>query len=494
MITLTLLLLATLSIYGMSSAENLVGVFGVPCNSNLSTLTKAGLNSVIVPPNERDIERVNAFPLKKIGGIGISPVFLKNMHYDRVLVKETMDKQIQILSAIPDIYGYRLLGDALDGMEKYSDYAIEKYSLGALDGPVPFVGLMDIANVGRNTLLSLVDLYASENNVSVYHYPLMRRTVELSRMLKTQLQASIKVKSQYPWGIHTEVQTHPQDWYWAATKLKGSEVCNPLLYPDGQASMMLIYYAIAAGTDGFFVYNGHNSLEGKMGSERTLAIAQALLETKPLRSLVVSEPRSSEYVEIVPGKLYGSVLAGSQCDLIFFFSSDKKTVYYHPSTAGIEKPLSALLDVKARGYKQVYEYSPLGAVARSETENLLLSQEKPLVLLGVRGEIDPALLDLTKADMKKYLAVLKSRSVVLKSNIGLCCSNSLPEQPEPTGDLIQDCLNHLSYIRQLDEVKRNAWLARSPALPTNGEILKKAYGSGSLTKEMLEGQVLNFYW
>ena len=491
------ILLALGLLLGSSSlavaSDHFVGIWGIPSSENLNVLSGAGLDTIMFSSAPKQIEKVADLPLRKIGSLGINPTFIESANYNRSLIEQTIDKRFKSLDSLPDIYGYCLLGDAQRWMEGYAQYAIDSRGLSVDKQPYPFIVLEDTLLLDSKELLSAIGAFAPDANLMTYYYPLMRRWVGFDGILRAQLQASNKIHTNDTGGAYVVTQAHRQDWYRGATEIADWLTGKPSLYPDGQVVRMLFYYALATGADGYLFYDaGGGSLSGEIGEERTRAIAQTLLETKPLRNKIGTELKLGQYVERETGKVFGTILKGDAYDLIFFFSADQLTALTHPSTQTVKKPLWQLINAKARGYKKVYEYTPFGLTPRSATARVRLTQEKPLILVGVKSEIDQASFALSEDDRVKYRDNLSARAMVLKNNMQGYTNDPLPDVPSPADNVAQDCAAYLTYIQGLDELKRTEWLALG--LPIDGDILLVLDSMGLLTGKMLEGQVLNFYF
>jgi hypothetical protein len=476
------------------SIDKLVGIWGIPNSENLEALTSAGVDTIIFSSPKTQISKIIDLPLKKIGSLGISPNYLEKVHYDNSTIEKTIDDRFLLFDVILDIYGYSLLGDAIPGIQEFLWYAMESRGLDVEKRPYPFVVLMALQNQYVKMAPTSVDIFAPKSHIISYYYPLMRRDNPLDKQLQAQLEVNNKIHSQYESGAYASIQTHSQRWYLEAGKLAGWLTGCPNLYPDGQVVLMLFYYALASGADGYFFYDGTSNFMGtETGQERAQAIAQGLLETKQLRAKIGMEVKMAELIQIKKGKIFGSILKGTGYDLIFLFNSDKSTAYTHPSTEVIAKNLGQLIDAKFRGYHKVYKWTPFELFPLSKHLPVSISQEKPTILLGTKDQyIDLHSFLMGDEDIVSYRDALMKRAALLRGNMQKYLSATLDNPPHYTDYAKSDCNNYLSYISALDELKRNEWLAHG--LPVNGDRLKDAEWKGKLTEDMIQGQVLNFYF
>jgi|WetSurMetagenome_2_1015567.scaffolds.fasta_scaffold106696_1 hypothetical protein len=482
----------------VGAEEYVAAVQSVPntTQANIDALVSAGLNYVIVEPKASSItllQKIN-WTGKVIASLGLT--ISNTSGGNPSLCAKVVEARYRFWDShgmkTPD--GYLLGDDLIKSMRPCMEYALDFKGLSSTTEPIPIGNLMNLENIGRLKTKTLVNFFGDDLNLSTYYYPLMCRSFGLDLMLQIQVEARNSMHSKHEGKAYTYVEAHQQDWYRKALDLSGSQYGS--LYPDGQVVRMLLYYALASGSDGFFLYRGDTF---DSSEEKTQGIIQTLFETKPLRSKIANDIQSVEFFSKDPGKLFKTFLKGQTYDLIFVFASDNGTTYYHPTTRPQKMRLDQLVGMKYRGYQSIYAYSPLGLQVLTQLSKVYITQDQPLILVGFKGDADLQAFALSEEDLQSYLGILKARAAELRANIQKLYAGTLPMEVVLSGDLKQDCTNLLSYIASLDEVKRGAWLARSPEFPIDGDIMDRAFYrkggiSGEEYKGLIEGQVFNFYY
>lgn len=433
-----------------------IGIFGLP-EANFEELKKAGINSIFIRQDE--IEKSKSLNLNKIYVIGVTPKNIK-----RGLDYAAIDKIIKSFKQAGETYSV-YLGDDLKCKDKdiieniRNRIGIKKGMVGVQKG---------------------IKCYPNDD-IFIYHYPLMRRGISLAKMLKDQVRNVNLVHSKGN-KLYLFVQTHPQFWYQEIVKLGGISK-KALLYPDGQLVRMLIYYAVSTGADGFFLYNG-KSLSGEDSKERLLGSAQAILEIRPLTQSVLS---SKDIDFFKKDNIYGTIIRGDSHDIIFVFNSDIKS-HYHPSVKPVQVKLNSIINIVK--YKSVYKYSPLGSIPIFN--KVEVPQDHALILTAFKGKVNIDTFKLDMKDLKLYSEILQSRAKKLSQNMGKR-GVSVPEFKTDTKDLKEEIYALLSYIDNLNETKRDLWIKKSGRLPIDGDILNNMYWEKTL-KQPVKGEVFNFYY
>jgi hypothetical protein len=445
-----------------ASDDYLISILGIP-DGNLGSLLKAGVNTILI--REDEIPTAKGLNINKIYITGASASSI-----NKRLGLQQMTARLERYKKLTDAYGF-YLGDDLKCKQKAEIQAIRS-SLGIKKGMVG--------------LLAGLDCY-SDYDVFVYHYPLMRRGLSLRDMLKEQVH-KVSIAHSNGQRIFFHVQTHPQIWYKKRMELN-KVAQEALLYPDGQAVRMLFYYGLATGGDGLNLYNWQ-SLSGKYSGERVSGIIQALLESKPLRKAIAG----SSGIEFLsgPGNVYGSIVKRSAFDIFFIFTGDDSTVY-HPSTNTVSIELKSIAEL--RRYKSVYLYSPTGM--EQAKDSVQVAQDHPLVLIGFKDASDLNRFKFESHELDAYLEALTTRASLLAQNLKTCGVLNLPPLPNVEGEGKHDVSGRisatLSYISRLDAIKRESWQKRSPAHPTDGDLLNEAVWKKRMVRAN-NVDIFNFYW
>jgi hypothetical protein len=322
-------------------------------------------------------------------------------------------------------------------------------------------------------------------DVFFYYYPLLRRHISLATMLEEQIGVVKKGRER----VIPIVHAHPMLWY-----EKAIDVARPLdtavLFPDGQTVRMMVYYAIATGGDGYFLYWAP-SLSGRNGRERLLASAQAMVETLPLLRHMPARPRTMEFFR-ESSEVYGAVHRGSEYDVIFLFRGDP-TAHHHPSTRAVTVSMASLS--RLRGYATVYEYSVLGP--RRITDQLGVAQDRPTILLGFRQQAAEAPRGLVLGGdvLSLYVKILQERATTLSENMRRVEALTLPTLTQaPSANRREEAVALLKHIDELDELKRATWLKRMPSLSRDGEVFNRQYFDERKNVRVDAHQEFNFYW
>jgi hypothetical protein len=447
--------------------DYLTGVFGLP--GDIGLLREAGLNAVML--REHEIERGRGLGLRKIYVTGLHASKLKKPDWEDI--KRKADK-------------FKEQGDAFD---YYIGDDLACVHRDAIDEVKRIYGIKQgMVGVKRS-----VDCYGGEK-VFVYHYPLMRREVSLPEMLKLHVHQRNKHKASGGNGFFIFAEDHLQQWY---EKLIEVNRAGPeaRLYPDGQAVRMMLHYAVATGADGYvlFYYKG---LEGEDSRERVLATAQAMIETRGLYGAMLDAKKVSFFQR---AGAYGTVVEGTSHDIIFAFKGDEKT-HYHPSTKPGEVGLDDLIDV--RKYGSVSEYSVLGS--KPARKKLEVPEDHALILIAAKG--GKGLLQFPgwgrngvekfeagAETLALYRKILAERAVVLAGNMEKMGFDKLPSLKTGEKDIKGEIAGLLEHIDRLNEMKREAWLARSGKLPMDGDELNRMFW-GKEFKGPAKGDVFNFYY
>lgn len=454
--------------------EYLVGIFGVP-DDDWDILKQAGLNNVLV--RQGDVEKTRNLPLKKIYVMGITPPKIKSGITDAEI-----NNLFRGFNELKDAYGYYLGDDINNSRANEIDRVKKLTGLEADVKPYPLVGLISLHEWKGK--LNKVDRF-KDYHVCTYYYPLMRCS-ELSLPEMVKMQVSVQT-SMRKYGRKTFVfaQTHPQFWYKEIIKL-GNINKNALLYPDGQVARMLIYYAIATGSNGYFIYDW-KSMSGESSKERLFAAAQAITETRPLYQNL-SHSQGVEFFQRT-NNIYGTIVKGTLYDIIFVFNSDIKT-HYHPTVKSIQVGLQDVINMKK--YKSVYKYSPLGITQAGDMVDV--PQDHALILIAFENK-DKANTEISKlntANLDLYLKILQSRAEKLSQNIAKF-GIAVPPLKVVSGDLRGKINSVLQYIDNLNEVKRHVWMMKATKFPIDGDIINTMYWKKKLNKAV-KGETFNFYY
>lgn len=452
--------------------DYLVGVLGLP-TGNWDVMKNAGLNSIIL--REREIEMSKNLLLKKIYVLGIT--------HDAVRTGIDMNKIVNSFGRykkLGDAYGF-YLGDDLNCKRVLKIHPVKKLlNLPAETEPFPYVGLISLRrHIGEEQ--STIDCF-KDYNVFTYYYPLMRRSeLSLPKMLEMQSIMNMQLK-RYNRKALVFVQTHQQFWYKKVIKL-GKVNENALLYPDGQVVRMLIYYAIATGGNGYFLYN-YESLSGEYSRERLLASAQTILEAHPLYKIL---PDAQDVEFFQRGNIYGTKVKVSPYEIIFLFNSDEKS-YHHPTTKQIQVKLSDIMAIST--YKSIYKYSPIEMVP--VIDKVDIPQDHPLILIASKDKISTKLFQLNRADLNLYAEILQLRSKKLAENIEKVEAPLSPFKTDAK-NVKEKIAALLIYIDNLNEIKREAWIKRSGKLPVDGDKINNLYWKRLLFIPVT-GEIFNYYY
>lgn len=436
--------------------DYLVGIFGVP-EKDQNIFRRVGFNSILI--REKEIDKTRDLTLNKIYVLGVNPSRIK-----KGLDETELERLMLRYRQLNDAYGYYVIDDAKCPNKELVDNLINKLQITIN----PIVGLMK----GKSITCF------PEYSTTFYHYPLLRREVSLSEMLKQQVETVKKTDKK----VFIYPQTHQQFWYKKMVKLCGMDN-KALLYPDGQVVRMLIYYAIATGSNGYFLYN-NQSLNGEISEERFLGAAQAVLETRPL-CRAISNQRGVEFFK--KAEVYGTVIKGDSYDIIFAFTGDVKSLY-HPSIKTTQIELNELIN-KAN-YTSIYQYSPI--IITPALKLIKVPQDHALVLIAFKDKEDIKPFTLNNSESMLYLQILQYRAKKLAQNIAMIDRTS-PAIPDHQSNTFREENRILNYIDNLNEIKRNEWMKRATKLPIDGDILNRMYWKGKL-KKPIRGQVFNFYY
>jgi hypothetical protein len=452
--------------------EYLVGVLGLP-SGNWDIMKNAGLNSIIL--RERETEISKKLLLKKIYVLGVT--------HNAVRTGIDMNKilnSFERYKKLGDAYGF-YLGDDLNCKSVLKIHPVRKLlNLPVESKPFPFVGLISLRR-HKGEERSTIDCF-KDYNVFTYYYPLMRRSdLSLPKMLEMQTIMNVQLK-RYNRKSLVFVQTHQQFWYKKVIKLSKVNK-NALLYPDGQAVRMLIYYAIATGANGYFLYN-NESLSGEHSQERLLASAQAILETRPLYE-ILSNAQNVEFFK--KENFYGTKVKSGPYDIIFVFNSDEVS-YYHPTTKKIQAKLSNIIAISA--YKTIYQYSPIKMVP--VIDRVDIPQDHALILITSKDKMNTKIFQLNKRDLILYAKILQSRSKKLTENIEKVGVFLSPFKTDAR-NIKERITALLIYIEKLNEFKREAWIKRSGKLPVDGDKINNLYWKRLLFIPV-KGEIFNFYY
>ena len=446
------------------TSDYLVGIFGLPLG-DFEILKETGLNSILLRAFE--VEKAKGLSLNKFYFPGVTTRKLNmGLNYDE------LDNAIKIFKAAGDAYNY-YIGDDLTCRQRDRINDIRN-RLGIRKGTVGV----------KRSVRCYEDL-----DVFVYYYPLMRTQISLREMLKTQVSQRNKQKSAKGNNFYLFIQAHPQLWYRKVIETAGAGE-DALLYPDGQVVRMTVYYAVATGCNGFFLYDWRG-LSEKESKERLYAAAQTILETRPLYQSV-SYAQGVEFFQ-KSGDIYGTVVSGSSYDIIFAFTGDVRTLY-HPSTKPLQVTMKDLINVSK--YKSVYIYSPAGSIPAGD--KVEVPQDKALILIAFKDKADIANFTLDANKVNLYLQILQTRAEILARNMekkGITVPSFKVGSDEPKGKI----MSLLNYIDNLNEIKRASWIKKSGNLPMDGDELNNRYwksvrGAAFLDKSDLKGQVFNFYY
>jgi len=301
-------------------------------------------------------------------------------------------------------------------------------------------------------------------------------------MLKDQVKEVGRVRSQGQ-NIYMFVQTHPQFWYQEIVT-KGGASKKALLYPDGQTTRMLVYYAVATGANGYFLYNA-KSLSGDESRERSIGAAQAVLETRGLYD-AISRDQGIEFFQ-KGNDIYGTVVKGSNYDIVFVFNSDVKT-HYHPAAKPIKMDLKDLVQTKK--YKSVLQYLPYGSSPAGD--KVEVPQDRALILIGMKDKGNISSLELDAGGMKLYSELLSSRAERLAQNMK-AMGASVPELKVDAKNLKDKIVLLLAYIDNLNDIKRDIWWKKAGKVPTDGDIFNTLYWKKEPIKPT-KGDIFNFYY
>jgi hypothetical protein len=438
--------------------DYLIGIFGIP-EGKFDELTKAGVNSLLI--SEFQLEQAKGLNLKKIYFTGINPKNIKGGINDNEI-----DKRVKLFTEAGDAYRY-YLGDDLKG--KHADVIQRiKQRLGIKSG---------IVGVLRGWRLY------PEDDILKYHYPLMRNDLRLSDILKNQVKIGNDLHS-INRKLYIGTQAHPQLWYREIIKL-GNMNERSLLYPDGQVVRMLIYYAMATGADGYFLYN-HKGLSGPWSIERLEGAAQAILETRPLTQSL-SSSTGAEFFQKTPN-VFGTKIRGEIYDLLFIYNADL-TAHYHPTTIPLRMNLNDIIDPKS--YKAIYKYSPLGSIP--VTGAIDIPQDHALILIAFRDRVNIEPFQLSPSALGLYAEILQSRADKLSANLKIM-GMDIPPLMINSITLTEKINRIIRYIDKLNEMKRDEWLKISDnKVPMDGDTLNRLFFKKELTKPDKKA-FYNFYY
>lgn len=454
--------------------EYLVGIFGIP-NDNWDILKQAGLNSVFIRQGE--VEKARNLQLKKIYVMGITPGKIKSG-----IKSVEINNLFRGFNELKDAYGYYLGDDVNYSRADEIDHVKKLIGLKADAKPYPLVGLISLKEWKGK--LNQVDRF-KDYHVCTYYYPLMRCSeLSLPEMLRMQVFVNTVMKK-YNRKTFAFVQTHQQFWYKEIVKL-GNINKDAFLYPDGQLVRMMIYYAIATGNNGYFIYDWE-SMSGEVSEERLLAAAQTIAETRPLYQHL-SHSQGVEFFQKT-NNIYGTIVRGTSCDIIFVFNSDIKS-YYHPTVKPIRIGLQEVINVKK--YKSVYKYSPVGMTPAGDKVDVPQDHALILIAFGDKDKANTEISKLNTVDLDLYLKILQSRAGKLSQNIARF-GITVPPLKVVSGDLGEKINSVLQYIDNLNEVKRSVWIMKATKLPIDGDILNTMYWKKKLNKAV-RGEIFNFYY
>jgi hypothetical protein len=246
---------------------------------------------------------------------------------------------------------------------------------------------------------------------------------------------------------------------------------------------MLIYYAIATGGNGYFLYNDE-SMSGEYSRERLLASAQAILETRPLYE-ILSNAQNVEFFK--KENFYGTKVKSGLYDIIFVFNSDEVS-YYHPTTKQIQAKLNDIVDISA--YKTIYQYSPI-KMARI-LDKVDIPQDHALILIASKNKMNTEIFQLNRTDLILYAEILQSRSKKLSGNIEKVGVSPSPFKTDAK-NVKERITALLIYIDNLNELKREAWIKRSGKLPVDGDKINNLYWKRLLFMPF-KGEIFNYYY
>jgi hypothetical protein len=459
-LSLMLYLIVALSSPGAAAAktgEYLIGIFGIP-EGNFEELRKAGINALLV--RDFELQRAKGLNLKKIYVMGIHPGAIK-----KGLSEAKLEERLKFFKGAGDAYDY-YLGDDLNCKHVSRINSIKQH-LGVKRG---IVGV-----------LQGLECYPEED-ILKYHYPLMRRKMTLSEMLLKQVGMAHDIHASNR-KLYICPQAHLQLWY--LETIKNSNMSDRAkLYPDGQVTRMLIYYALATNADGYFLYD-YKGLSGEWARERLLGAAQAILETKPLtRGLA----KATDGAFFQKAGVFGTKISGADYDLFFVFNADYLT-HYHPTTNNVKVNLNDVVTPKT--YKAVYKYSPLGS--KPVTGTMEIPQDHALILVGFKDSPVVESLKLDAASLALYAEILQARADKLSANLTFM-GMSVPRLKMLSSPQTAGIESILKYIDELNELKRNDWLKRTAGqLPLDGDVPNRLYWK-RLPLIAQKNQLFNFYY
>ncbi len=346
------------------------------------------------------------------------------------------------------------------------------------------VGIASIAGLGKEEEYSNA---FNDLDCFIYYYPSMRQSsLSLADMLKMEVTMA-QTRRDCGRPTYLYLQAVAQDWYGKILALNSvPSIANA--YPDGQLTRLWIHYALASGANGYIFFNAVG-LSGPRSMERIPAVAQGILEMRPL-SHSMPKLLKGTFLTRANGNVYGTKLQSSAYDLYFFFHSDWRTVY-HPATASVPIAVKDLVDTSA--YQSLYQYSVLGPTAVTGESMVDVPEDRSLVLIAFKGAADLTPFTLTSFQLEQYASILDKRVAGLTTNMNAVGAGQLPVAPsgfESTKDKITKLL---AYIDTLNELKRTVWLTKMPDTPTDGDIMTDMYLNGLLTEPYPIGPV-NFYY
>jgi hypothetical protein len=440
--------------------DYLVGIFGVP-KTDWSVLREVGLNAALVREDETSL--VRDLQIKKIYALGVNPAEIK-----KGLNRKELENRLQKFKELKDGYSYYLAGDMNCRRKNLLDSLKKQLNLNQRL-------IVCLLNSGKD-----IGCYP-DYDVFFYHYPLMRRQVSLSDMLGDQVATLRKAG----FNGYLFVQAHQQFWYKDAIKSARADR-DSYLYPDGQVVRMLIYYAMATGCKGYFLYDWE-AMTGGASQERMLAAAQTILETRALYP-ALSKAGKVEFFK-KGSDVYGTVVETPGHDLVFAFSGDAKT-NYHPSIQSVKVELKDLIG--SRKYQSVYRYSPLGCTPVGE--KLEVPQDHALILIGLKNKQNLDELKMDTGALKTYARLLEARSEKLASNLKLR-GLAAPALKQSGSELETRIPALLTYIDQLNELKRDAWWTKAGKMPLDGDVLNDLqWGRSAQQVRPTNGDSFNFYY
>jgi hypothetical protein len=440
--------------------DYLVGIFGIP-DGDWSILHRAGLNSAVI--RESEINKARHQPIKKIYALGINPPALKKGIDDKIFIK-----RMEHFRSLKDAYNYYLAGDMNCARKSKVDY------------------YRKLLRIDKSPMVCLLGKKAEDircypdYEVFIYHYPLMRREKSLKEML--QLQADIVRDGRKKTYIF--VQTHPPFWYTKIIGL-GNVNRNALLYPDGQVVRMLIYYGIAAGGNGYFLYD-KLSLSGEESSERLLGAAQAIIESRPLTRSLANSSGSVFFQRT--SNVFGTKIKGASYDLFLIFNADL-AAHYHPTKQCAKMKLNEIIESK--NYKAVYKYSPLGSFP--VTGEVDIPQDHALILVAFKDKANIEPFKLDPSSMELYAKILQSRAIKLAANMK-SMGMEVPSLKVSQSNITTRIETIINYIDNVNEMKRNEWIKRTAGkLPTDGDIYNRLFWKKQLSTPV-QKEIINFYY